>query len=766
MNLFDLMATISLDSSAYEQGLEAANNNAKTFGKKIGDALSTIGRVSTVAIGAAATGVTAITKSAVESYADYEQLAGGIETLFGKAASRVIADADAAFKTAGVSVNEYMETSIQSAAALINSLGGNQAEAARLMNVSITDMADNVNKMGTSMEAVQNAYRGFSRGNFTMLDNLALGFAGTKEGMEELLATARDISGVEYDISSYSDIVKAINVVQTKMGITGTTAKEAASTVSGSAGAMRSAWRNLVTGLASDEANMDSLVGDFVESLETMIGNIVPIVERVLRSLGPAIQKATPMLVETLAGLLTSALPAIVGVAGELVTSLSQAFADNAEAIAEAASTLLILLGEGIIQNLPLLLETGLNIIMMIGQSISDNLPVIIDAITQAINEIAVILSDPETLSALLLTTLTILQTIGMSIIDNLPVLIDTVMQVINNIINFMVENLPLFVDMAMQMMMALANGLIEALPNLLAQIPIIIDNLTQSILNLLPQIVETGVTLITSLVSDLPRIIMIIVEAVPKIVDSIVNSFVTLVPALIDAGITLFTALVEALPEIITTICDALPLIIDSVVDALFDMLPIIIDAGVRLFTALIDNLPKIIDTLVDNMPQIIDAIVGALVGAVPKLMEAGGQLITGLWQGISNVGEWLREKISGFFGGVVQSIKNFFGIKSPSKVFAGIGEMLDRGLAKGIGDYADMAVDAAESMAEDVFGATDRDFNFTATGDAYGNDATARRGVVINVYGAEGQDVNELAEVISQKIAFGYTQEQAVFA
>ena len=481
MNLFDLMATISLDSSAYEQGLEAANNNAKTFGKKIGDALSTIGRVSTVAIGAAATGVTAITKSAVKSYADYEQLVGGIETLFGKAAPRVIADADAAFKTAGVSVNEYMETSIQSAAALINSLGGNQKKAAKLMNMSITDMADNVNKMGTSMEAVQNAYRGFSRGNFTMLDNLALGFSGTKEGMEELLATANKISGVKYNIKSYSDIVEAIHVVQTEMGISGisaeeaaeavrsgaltqeeaykkmgTTAKEAMTTVSGSAKAMRSAWENLITGLGNDESNMDNLVGDLVESLETMIGNIAPVIERVLSSIGPAIQKATPKLVETLSGLLTSVLPVIVGVAGELVKSLSQAFVDNAGAIAEAASTLLITLGEGIIENLPLLLETAMNVVMMLGKSLIENLPMLTESIVQIIQKIAMTLSDPDTLASLMLTVITIFQTISTAIIDNIPTLLNTVMIVIMNMVTYVKENLPFFMTLAFQIITTL----------------------------------------------------------------------------------------------------------------------------------------------------------------------------------------------------------------------------------------------------------------------------------------------------------------------
>ena len=191
----------------------AGTKAGKSFASKFGSAMGTVGKLAGAGIAAAATGVAALGKQAVSAYADFEQLSGGIETLFGDSANYVMKRAQLAYRTAGMSANEYMETSIDSAAALINSLGGDQAKAAVLMNMSITDMADNVNKMGTTMEAVQNAYRGFSRGNFTMLDNLALGFAGTKEGMQELLDKAQELSGVEYDIGSYADIVNAIHVV-------------------------------------------------------------------------------------------------------------------------------------------------------------------------------------------------------------------------------------------------------------------------------------------------------------------------------------------------------------------------------------------------------------------------------------------------------------------------------------------------------------------------------------------------------------------------
>jgi len=785
MNLFELMAAIRLDTSEYEGEMNNAERQTQSFGSRIGKALGAIGKATTVAMGAAAAGVTAITKSATDSYADYEQLVGGIETLFGDAAQSVIQDASAAFKTAGVSANEYMETSIQSAAALINSLGGNQSEAAKLMNMSITDMADNVNKMGTSMEAVQNAYRGFSRGNYTMLDNLALGFAGTKEGMEELLKSAQKVSGVKYDISSYSDIVEAIHVVQTEMGITGTTAREAASTISGSANAMKSAWKNLLTGFGDSNADIENLVTVLIDSVETMMGNLAPVVSRVLSGIAQAITKAAPRLAGSLVGMFDSVVPELLTTAASLLGSLADAIVENSDMLIQTGFDLVLKLIEGILgsgeklsETVGLLIESVLtwigeysgvliegvvNIMVMLAQVLIDNYPIFIENMMLVISYIAEALSNPETITAILTAILSIIETVGLTLIENIPVLTEIVMQVLDSIVTFITENLPLFIESALQIMITLAEGLLAALPQVLEKVPIIINTLTETLLSMLPVIVKTGVTLLTALITNLPQIINTIVDALPSIIDSIVNTVVSLVPEIVNAGVTLLTALVNNLPTIISTIVSKLPQIITSIVSGLAKMIPQIVQAGVTLLTSLVKNIPTIIATIVRQLPQIITAIVNGIIGAVPDLMNAGSQLITGLWQGISNVGEWLRQKVSGFFGGVVDSIKAFFGIKSPSRVFAGIGEMLDRGLAKGVGDYADVAVNAAEEMAQDVFGATDRDFNFTANGKSK---AVAGSGLVINVYGAEGQDVNELAEIISQKIAFGYAQEQAVWA
>ena len=329
MDVFDLVAKLTLGTSEYEQNLGGAKETATKGGGAISSALGTAVKVGGAAVAAGATAVAAVTKSAVESYADYEQLVGGVETLFGESAGKVIDDANQAFKTAGMSVNEYMETSIQSAAAMINSLGGDQEKAAEMMNMSITDMSDNVNKMGTTMESVQNAYRGFSRGNFTMLDNLALGFAGTKEGMQQLLDKASEFAAKngevrDFSIESYADIVDAIHIVQTEMGITGTTAKEASDTIQGSISATKSAYRNWITGLADENADIEQLTNQLFDAIEVTANNLIPVVERVLTSLGNTLKTKLPELVSRAISYVVAHIPDLIKLGVQLVKAVME----------------------------------------------------------------------------------------------------------------------------------------------------------------------------------------------------------------------------------------------------------------------------------------------------------------------------------------------------------------------------------------------------------------------------------------------------------
>jgi hypothetical protein len=341
MNVYKLEASIGLNSTEYQKGLKAAGESMSAMGDKIKSGAEKIAKVSTATFGAAAAGVSALVKQSISAYADYEQLAGGIETLFGDAASKVMKDAEQAYKTAGLSANDYMETSIQSAAALINSLDGDQQKAADLMNMSIVDMADNVNKMGTSMEGVQNAYRGFSRGNFTMLDNLALGFAGTKEGMQELLDKAKELSGVAYDINSYADIVEAIHVVQSEMGITGTTAKEASETISGSIASLKASWKNLAVEMSREDGDVNGAFKAIGENVGTVIDNIMPRVEQAIGGVGDLITTAAPEIAQAVSNLLPKILPSLMKSAASLTGAVGKALIKAAPELLSATSSMM-----------------------------------------------------------------------------------------------------------------------------------------------------------------------------------------------------------------------------------------------------------------------------------------------------------------------------------------------------------------------------------------------------------------------------------------
>ena len=470
---------VELDDSNLDNEVSKTESTlASKFGSAAKGIAAGVGKAAIGAVAAGTAAVTGLVKTAADAYGDFEQLSGGVETLFGDSAGTVMANAEKAFKTAGMSMNDYMETSIQSAASLINSLDGDQAEAARLMDMSITDMADNVNKMGTDMEAVQNAYRGFSRGNFTMLDNLALGFAGTKEGMQELLDSAEQISGVKYDISSYSDIVQAIHVVQEEMGVTGTTAKEAGETLQGSLSAMQAAWTNLTTGMADPDADIGVLVGNMVESAKTFLDNLIPIVGQALEGIATAIAELAPVIAEEIPGMVETVLPTLLETGLQVVQALA----------------------EGIVNAIPDLMPTITEVILGLAQMVVELLPDIIDA------GVKVLLS------------------LAMGIAEALPDLIPTIVDVVLQIVDTLIDNIDLLVDAAIAIIIGLAEGLINALPKLLEKAPEIVLKLMMAIVENAPKILEAAIKLIFMLVKGIGENLPKVVEAAWGIVKSVIQ--------------------------------------------------------------------------------------------------------------------------------------------------------------------------------------------------------------------------------------------------
>jgi phage-related protein len=327
VDIFNLYAKLSLNTDDYEKGVEKAKGGASSLmdvfsgtllGNVVSDGLRTVANGITEIGKTAANMAVSIGKASLDSYADYEQLVGGVETLYKDSAATIEKYAQAAYKNVGLSANDYMDTATSFAASLVSSLSGDTEKAAEMSNTAISDMADNWNKMGSSVQSVQDAYRGFSKQNFAMLDNLKIGYGGTKTEMERLLADADTLNAkqgvyTKYSIDSFSDIVQAIHVVQTEMGITGTTAKEAATTIQGSTASMKSAWANLLTGIADPEQNFQSLMDEFVDSVITAGNNIIP-----------RIKEIVPTLIDGLSELVTQLAPYVSGVIMELEPTIEE----------------------------------------------------------------------------------------------------------------------------------------------------------------------------------------------------------------------------------------------------------------------------------------------------------------------------------------------------------------------------------------------------------------------------------------------------------
>lgn len=492
MNVFDLAAAITLDKSEYDKGLDDAENKAKSKSSSIGNALKGIGKGLAVAAGAAAVAVGKLVASSVEAYGNYEQLVGGVDTLFGEETSKKVQQyAENAYKTAGMSANQYMETATSFAASLLQSVEGNADKAADITDMAMQDISDNVNKMGTPMESVVSAYQAFAKQNYTLLDNLKLGYGGTKSEMERLLANAQEITGVKYDINNLSDVYEAIHAIQDELGIVGATKDEAERTIQGSAAAMKAAWQNVLVAMSGGMSSFETSIGALVDSVTAYGQNIIPRIQVALGGVAQLITNLAPVIIEALPGMIESILPPLLdGVGG-------------------------------------------------------------------------------------------------------------------------------------------------------------ILDALLGAVLGLAPMLVEN------------------------------------------------------------------LPMVIDSLVDFLVSAAPQIAAAGVQLLVALMNNSPAIIASLAAGIPQIIDGILAAIRAGVPQMIEAGANLLRGLWDGISSMAGWLWDKVSGWASGLWAGIKSFFGIASPSKLFASLGDFMMQGLGKGIEDNAFYATRALDDVADSL---ANTDFNVSA--------------------------------------------------
>ena len=317
--------SIILKTKIDESGLKTGFAKMKNLASKAAKGFAVIGA-------AAATATVAITKMAVSAYADYEQLVGGVETLFKDSAEKVLEYANQAFQTAGVSANEYMQQVTSFSASLLSSLAGDTGKAADIANMALIDISDNANKMGSSLESVTLAYQGFAKGQYMLLDNLKLGYGGTKTEMERLLKDAQALTGVKYDINNLADVYSAIHAIQEQLGIAGTTMKEAETTITGSLGMVKSSWQNLLTAMAGG-GDLDRAINNFVYSFEKVASNLMPVIERTLLGLGQALQKTLPMLVQTVVTALVQQIPNLVVAVYNMIVGLFKGIALGIKAL-------------------------------------------------------------------------------------------------------------------------------------------------------------------------------------------------------------------------------------------------------------------------------------------------------------------------------------------------------------------------------------------------------------------------------------------------
>lgn len=362
------------DLNRTKSGIESINEEMKNtsivsqFGGALKSGLAVAAKAAAAATAAAAGAVIALTKSAVENYGEYEQLVGGVETLFKDSAGTVEEYANNAYKTAGLSANEYMETVTSFSASLLQSMGNDTQAAAEKADQAITDMSDNANKMGTDMQSIQNAYQGFAKQNYTMLDNLKLGYGGTKEEMQRLIDDANALNAAQgnytnYTIESYADIVDAIHTVQTEMGITGTTALEASTTIEGSVSAMKAAWGNFVTGLSNDNANISELSAQLIENVGTVAENVLPVVETVLKNIAQAVQEDGPAMIKKFVSYAIEKLPEVISLGLQMVVSLVKGIAQNIPQIVTSVLNMVATIVQTIWDALPDIIEVGKNIV-------------------------------------------------------------------------------------------------------------------------------------------------------------------------------------------------------------------------------------------------------------------------------------------------------------------------------------------------------------------------------------------------------------------
>lgn len=547
-NKSSIVLNMNLNASGFARGIKSVISSVKNMNESMKDATNSASKMSSVmkdigssaikvgkglavAGAAAATAVTALVSKSVGAFADYEQLTGGVETLFGaggrsveeyaqsvgksvsdiqgkydslmSAQNAVLENANKAYMTAGMSANEYMDTVTGFSASLISSLGGDTNKAADYANLALVDMSDNANKMGTDMESIKNAYQGFAKQNYTMLDNLKLGYGGTQEEMKRLLSDAEKLTGQRYDISSFADITQAIHAIQTQMDITGTTAKEASTTISGSWGSLKAAFQNVLVGLTTGGDMFDQSLDALINTAVTFGQNIIPAIKGALSGVGYLIEGLAPVIGETIPPLINDLAPTLANSAVSLISSLVNGLTQNATQFSECLSNMIIVAVAGISTVVPQLLDAASKIVSNLMQGLTNSMPQIVNgAVT-----------------------------------------------LVEGLVNGLVNNIPLLIMGAVQLVASLANGLIANLPRIIDAGVSLITGIISASYSMMPQIIQNGMQLVVNLAVGLVRAIPQLIAALPRITGAIIKGFKSV--NWFDLGLQLIKSIWEGIKSI-----------------------------------------------------------------------------------------------------------------------------------------------------------------------------------------------------------------------
>lgn len=810
----------SIESVLGGEAESAGKNAGGKIGNAIGGALGGIGNILKVGFGAAVAGVTAASgavaafgKEAVESYASYEQLVGGVDKLYGEASGRLQQYADDAYKTAGMSANQYMETATSFSAALVNSLGGDVNKAADMTDVAMRAISDNVNVFGSDFGSVQNAFQGFAKQNYTMLDNLKLGYGGTKSEMERLIADANEYRAsigetANLSINSFADVVQAVQSVQEAQNIAGTTGKEAMSTIEGSAAAVKAAWENVITAVGRGEGLQDAFDGlvsaFFGESEgEGLLNQIIPRIQTTMEGVADFITTAAPYIADALPALVSAVVPSLVSTAMTLLSTLGSALMDNIDVILFAAGDIIEMLMNGLLQatsgeesvimdilnwiigvfneNYTDLLDVGAQILINLLNGFSSGMSDLTFYVTEFISAFGQMLIDNA--PALISASFSLISTLASGIGEALPTLIPIAVELLMALTTGLISNIDILVQGAISLVMGLTNGIIAALPVLIQQLPALVEQVCSAVLDNLPLLLDLVVQVVVALTQAL-------FENLPMLIESTLECVVLLAAALAEANGQILDAVIQLLVgvwdqivkyggdflkkagEVCKNILDAVVKFLSELPTKMAYYAGYAIGQFIKFFLELPGKIKEIWNNVitgasafvtdfknkgVESAKGFFTSIINGIKELPSKVVEIGSNIVKGIWQGISNGWTWLTDSIKGLADNLLQGVKDALGIESPSKEFAWVGKMVDEGFAEGIIDNANLVDSALATLNPSIQGGS-----VYATLD---DNVGGNQSVVMNIYPSAGMNEKDLAREINYKLAEQTARKQAAW-